>query len=379
MQQEIKYVGFYQNPLGSSKRNYALPATNKMDYIISAINEAGFKVVIVTPSWMTEENEQPFYEATKINKLSKWKRVISVNSWKTSNRPFLYVKIIWSWLWLMFWLICNVKKDEKILVYHSTWLSLPIILAKKINKFHLILEVEEIYSDVFTLNRFFDILERKIIKEADSFLFSTELLIDKIAEGRPFKVINGNYQIFDILNTPANDGRIHLVYAGIIDSHKAGAFNAVESALSLPENYVMHIIGFGEVEDLKLRINEINKISKCEVTYDGLKSGLDFVKFCQSCHIGLSTQKMDGDYLNTSFPSKILTYLGLGLQVVSCEVDCVKHSKIGSYVTFYEIDSPQAIAEAIKKIDVKALNNPRKKIKELHTEFVLKLKKMLTV
>lgn len=379
MQKEIKYVGFYQNPLGSSKRTHALPATNKMDYIASAINEAGFNVVIVTPAWMTEENEQPFYEATKISNLSNWKKVISVNSWKTSNKFFLYTKIMWSWLWLTYWLICNVKKDEKILVYHSTWLSLPIILAKKINKFHLILEVEEIYSDVFTLNRYFDILERKIIKEADSFLFSTELLIDKIAEGRSFKVINGNYQIFDILNTPANDGRIHLVYAGIIDSHKAGAFNAVESALFLPENYVMHIIGFGEVEDLKMRINEINKISKCKVTYDGLKSGLDFVKFCQSCHIGLSTQKMDGDYLNTSFPSKILTYLGLGLQVVSCEVDCVKHSKIGRYVAFYEIDSPQAIAEAIKKIDVKTLNNPRKKIKELHTEFVQELKKMLTI
>jgi hypothetical protein len=374
MQQEIKYIGFYDVPKSNVKRVSALPATNKMDYICDSIIQAGFKVHLVSPAWIEDSLCNAKMEGESTIHLTKNKKLTLVASIGTSNKFTRNLKIIYSVIWLFFWLVLNVKKEEKILVYHSPWLALPILLAKKIKRFYLILEVEEIYSDVSSLHLYFNYLEKEIIKNSDSFLFSTELLINKIGLTKSFIIIYGNYENVDIIATPANDGKIHLVYAGIIDSHKAGAFNAIESALFLPANYEMHIIGFGEIEKLNMRIDEINKISKCKVIYDGLKSGLDFVKYCQSCHIGLSTQIMKGDYLNTSFPSKILTYLSLGLKVVSCKVKCVKLSKIGDYVSYYEVDSPESIAKAICEIDINNGSNSQKIIKELNDNFVIQLK-----
>ena len=378
MQQEIKYIGFYDLPNSKFKRNCALPAVNKMNYISQAIKNAGYKARIISPSWYDDSDTKASFKGMTYQKTQNYCNLTFLPSFGTSSKFTGYIKIIFSLTCLFLWLMVNVRRNEKILVYHSPWLALPILLAKKIKNFHLILEVEEIYCDVSSLHPYFDVLEEKIIQKADSFLLSTELLIDKIAKLKPYILIYGNYEIIETIATPPNDGKIHLLYAGIIDFHKAGAFNAIESALFLPANYVIHIIGFGEVDKLNKRIEEINKTTNCKVTYDGLKNGLDFVKFCQSCHIGLSTQKMDGDYLNSSFPSKILTYLSLGLKVITCNIECVKASKIGDSVFYYENDSPEFIAKAICEINSNLDINTQKIIIKLNDDFVVEIKKLFS-
>ena len=376
MQQEIIYIGFDDLPNSICKRASTLSAVNKMNYICDSINEAGYSVHLVSPSWFIEASNSIKYKKVMKSKINNFKRLTLSPSFTTSNKYVGYLKIIFSLTWLFFWLIINVRKNEKVLVYHSPWLALPILLAKKIKHFNLILEVEEIYSDVSSLHPYFDTLEKKIIQNADSFLLSTELLIEKIGKIKPYILIYGNYEIIETVAMPPNDGMTHLVYAGIIDSHKAGAFNAIETALFLPENFEIHIIGFGEVEKLLNRIEEINKISICKVHFDGLKSGVEFIKYCQSCHIGLSTQKMDGSYLNTSFPSKILTYLSLGLKVVSCNIECVRVSNIGDSVFYYENDSPEDIAKAICEINSNLDINTQNIIKKLNDNFVFELNRL---
>lgn len=375
MKKEIKYIGFYDLPDSVPKRAFAFAATNKMDYICDALNKADYKVHLVSPSWFIDSSSKLKFYSKSTKQLNDNKKVTLVPSLATSNKWMRNFKIIGSLIWLFIWLVTNVKRNEKIIVYHSPWLVLPVLCAKKIKGFHLILEVEEIYSDVSSLHPYFDKLEQKIFKTADSFLFSTDLLPEKIKTEKDFIVIYGNYKVFNDLSTPPTDGKIHLVYAGIIDSHKAGAFNAIESALYLNENYVMHIIGFGEVELLKSRIEDINKTSQCKVIFDGTKYGDEYIKYCQQCHIGLSTQKMDGAYLDTSFPSKILSYLGMGLRVVSCYVGCVAKSEIGDQVYYYKEDTPNAIADSILNIDILIANNNKLKIKLLHEKFVSNLKK----
>jgi hypothetical protein len=375
VKKEIKYIGFYDLPDSVPKRAFAFAATNKMDYICDALNKADYKVHLVSPSWFIDSSSKLKFYSKSTKQLNDNKKVTLVPSLATSNKWMRNFKIIGSLIWLFIWLVTNVKRNEKIIVYHSPWLVLPVLCAKKIKGFHLILEVEEIYSDVSSLHPYFDKLEQKIFKTADSFLFSTDLLPEKIKTEKDFIVIYGNYKVFNDLSTPPTDGKIHLVYAGIIDSHKAGAFNAIESALYLNENYVMHIIGFGEVELLKSRIEDINKTSQCKVIFDGTKYGDEYIKYCQQCHIGLSTQKMDGAYLDTSFPSKILSYLGMGLRVVSCYVGCVAKSEIGDQVYYYKEDTPNAIADSILNIDILIANNNKLKIKLLHEKFVSNLKK----
>lgn len=375
---EIKYIGFYDCSVSSNKRYAALSAMSKMDYIMGSIIKADFKVHLITPSWIDDKNshlknvKNGFLEEN--NKI----RYTVVPSFKTKIKIFRYLKIRFSLIWLFFLLIFKTKRNEKILVYHSQILIVPVMIAKFIKGFKLVYEVEEIYSDVANTNSYWNYLEYQIFKKVDFFLFSTELLANKIGVTKNYLVVYGNYNVSELITTPSSNDIIHLVYAGIIDFQKAGAFNAVESAVYLPENYCIHIIGFGEVEKLQLRIDEINKISKCKVSYDGIKNGKEYIKFCQSCHIGLSTQKMKGDYLESSFPSKILSYLGMGLRVVSCYVACVAESKISKLVSYYKVDDPESIAGAILAIDLLKKNVNSQIIRELDEEFVRDLKQNLS-
>lgn len=348
MGKEIKYIGFYDLPDSLIKRVSNLAATSKIDYICEAMVEAGYQVHLISPSWTVDYLENKKYIRQSTIKLNNNNKITFGPSFVTKNKWTRNLKIIYSLLWLFIWLLRNVKRNEKILLYHVPWLSFPVRWAKKIKRFKLILEVEEIYGDVSVIHPYFHVLEKKLINSADAYLFSTDLLADKIGSHKPFVVIYGAYKTYPQLASPPNDGKIHLLYAGIIDTHKAGAFNAVEAAKYLSENYVLHIIGFGKVELLKRKIAEINALNGCQVYFDGSLSGEDYVRYCQQCHIGLSTQNMEGKYLETSFPSKILSYLGMGLNVVSGNIECVKKSKISHIISYYDDNNFRNIAAAIE-------------------------------
>lgn len=380
MQKEIKYIGFYENPLGKSKRNQALSATNKMDYIATALYEAGVKVHMVSPSWMLNDKAQPVYEKTTTNKVLSWKKVTAVSSWRTSTKLGGYFKILWSLIWLFGFLVKNVKKGEKILVYHSPWLALPIILAKKIKHFHLILEVEEIYSKVWTINNFLTVWEKKLINAASSYIIVSELLGNYLPK-KPKIIIYGNYNTQNGTKLSRNEKEIKIVYAGSIDDTKGGANNIVDCVDFLPEIYKIKIIGYGnkkDIEQLKSKINLKRKnknIASCD--FYGVKRDKEYSEFLLNCDIGVNSQT-NGTYMQTAFPSKILSYLSHNLTVVSTPIESVKNSELASYVCFSEEDTPQSIAQAIQNIDFKKLKDPREKLKELHVEFVDELKKELS-
>jgi hypothetical protein len=378
MRKEIKYIGFYDLPDAKGGRVSSLALINKMDYISDAINQAGFDVHIVSPSWSSGNGEKVTAQKGGTIQLHPHKKVTFCPTFATENKLTGYLKIIYSLIWLFFWLVKNVKRNELLLLYHVQWLSMPVRWAKKIKGFQLILEVEEIYGDVSAIHPYFNVLENKILASADKFIFSTELLVKKIKSTKPYIIIYGEYKIYPKLEVPPDDGKIHLLYAGIIDTHKAGAFNAVEAARYLSGKYVLHVIGFGEVELLKKKISNVNSLNGCHVVYEGVLSGDDYISYCQRCHIGLSTQNMDGEYLNSSFPSKVLSYMALGLVVVSCNIECVKISKIGEFIYYYNNNNPKEIAEAIVSIDFNNLLDSASEIKKLNDDFVIALSKLLT-
>ncbi|MEH7073657.1 hypothetical protein [Neobacillus drentensis] len=372
----IKYIGFYDLPNSSTDRACNLAATNKMNYVCSAINRAGYTVNIISPSWMGD-NTKVKLEGKNVKKINKDTFVTFCPSWSTQNKLTRNIKIAFTLIWLFIYLLLYTKRSEKVLAYHVQWISLPIRAAKFFKRFELILEVEEIYQDLMTVNSLFTKWESKLLESADAYLLSTDLLVGKFNIDKPKKVIYGVYDFKEQLVNPINDGKIHLLYAGIIDSHKKGAFNALEATKYLPENYHLHIIGFGDVEKLCLHIDEYNNFNSCKASYDGLISGDEYLKYCQSCHVGLSTQSMEGKYLESSFPSKILSYLSMGLRVVSCKISCVTNSSIGEIVTFYDQDSPEAIANAILKIDFSEEYNSIQLIRQLDIEFVEDVKQIL--
>jgi hypothetical protein len=86
---------------------------------------------------------------------------------------------------------------------------------------------------------------------------------------------------------------------------------------------------------------------------------------------------MEGDYASSSFPSKVLTYMGLGLSVVSCGIDVVIKSKIKDFIQYYHTDSPIAIAQAVLNVGTFDVEKSKSIISQLNIEFIVEIKSFL--
>lgn len=377
MSNVIKYIGYYDTSNNSiENRGYSLAATTKMNYICKAINQLGFKVLIVSPS---KTSNKKFYRGKQI-KIDENNELKLFSTFPSGNKLQRAFNQLAGDLMLFSYLMRQVEKGEIIIVYHSLGLKNIVTLAKKIKKFEVILEVEEIYQDVITCSSHIKKLEYKMLDSGDKFIFPTELLNKKInTQNNPCALIHGTYQVEEDRGVHFDDDKIHVVYAGTFEPKKGGAL-AAAAAQYLPENYHIHIIGFGsekQVENIKENVESINKVSIATASYDGLLKGEDYIRFLQKCHIGLSTQNPDAEYNDTSFPSKILSYMANGLKVVTVRIAAIETSLIGDKVYYYEEQNPKAIAKAILDIDLEEKYDSRMTIKELDKMFKRELEVLL--
>lgn len=381
----MKYLSYYDTAANKAEnRGFVLAATNKMDYICSALNRMGYPVEIISASGTRNKKGCPGKEV-RISDKTVLKLFPCLGTGILPKR-LLGRFLIRAQIFLD--LLTNTRKGENVLVYHSLGYAGTVALARKIKKFRLILEVEEIYADVNGREE-----DRRkeygIFSAADAYLFPTELLNQKInTRNKPYVLIHGTYQeepdrkcnLFGDGLQSEKQQKIHCVYAGTFDPRKGGAVAAAAAAEFLPENYHIHILGFGndaEKKRMQDLIAELASKCACGISYDGLLSGEDYIRFIQSCHIGLSTQNPDAAFNATSFPSKILSYMANGLQVVSIRIPAIEGSAIGEYMHYYDVQSPEEIAKAIMKVDMTDPHDGRKIISELDREFRRNMRELL--
>lgn len=288
-------------------------------------------------------------------------------------------------LFVFLYTLFNVKRNDTVIVYHSNVYMKAICLCKRIKKFRLIMEIEEIYSDV-SGNMRGRRKEIKLFKDADGYIFPTSLLEGAINfSHKPSVIIHGTYHVEPVMEKCKDEfvklhDKIHIVYAGTFDPRKGGAAAAAEAAAYLPSNYHIHILGFGNENDKKfLRdiIDRVAKMGKANITMDGLLSGEEYTRFLQSCDVGLSTQNPDAAFNATSFPSKILSYMSNGLRVVSIRIPAVEKSDVGRHLYYYDEQTPENIAKAILSIDFSDGYYSRSIIEELSNRFAEELSYML--
>ena len=347
---KIFYLGYYNLP--DSGTNFVLAAVNKMNYICEAVEKAGYSTEIVSASGAVEKK---FCKSKKV-KLTDKTTLKLFSSLPRLNRIVSFINRVTLNTKLFLYMVKNTNKDSTVMVYHSLGYMSLVKRLKKLKGFKLIIEAEEIYGDVIGD-------EKTSQKEYDF-----------------FKIADGTYHIEKEMPKLFFDGKIHCVYAGTFDPRKGGAIASAESALFLDENYHVHILGFGnekEKAEMLDIIDNISKKSKADITYDGLLSGKEYIKFIQSCDIGLSTQNPNAKFNDTSFPSKILSYMANGLRVVSVRIPVVEESGIGKCVYYYDEQTPENIAKAIKSIDFSEEYDSRKTIGVLDKAFICDLKTML--
>lgn len=342
----VHYLSLRSIPEFFREKRRNPPSGQKQDYIISCLTDLGYKVNYV--SFSESMNNRLYFPKKKA--LSE-----TVTFFLCPHIPCKY-RESFSFRWFYhIYAPKYINKGDVLLVYHTNSMRNDILrrLADEM-ELTLIYEVEEIYAFAHEQvdNEMVE-YEKNFLQCADKYLFCSELLAQFVnLRKKPYTVVEGYYHYVKSKATERDDNNIHCVYGGIIDRIKGGAYRAVDAACYLPENYVIHILGFGDTNGIKKYIEDTSLKRKCQVIFEGTKNGTDYIDFISKCDIGLSLMTLREDINNTAFPSKLVLYMACGLRVVAGRVKVLEFSKMNEHLYFYDKDEPMEIAKAILSIDV---------------------------
>lgn len=375
--EKVFILAFYDKD--DKHTNVVLSAVNKLNYLIDVLSEAGLAIHIISPS-LSAEKKRIKGRNEVLKEGVTLKTFDSLPGGKALKR---FIRRIHVYSQLKKYLKENLSAGDTVIIYHSLGYYKFYKWLKEELKVKIILEIEEIFSDVGKTR--FVTREKEInsFSYADAYIFPTQLLDNVVnSEKKPSVIIHGTYCVEKKCGQPFHDGRVHVVYAGTFDPRKGGVQAAAAAAEFLTGKYHVHILGFGSDDDknnLLKTIKEVSEKTECKVTFDGLKSGEEYIKFIQSCDIGLSTQNPDAAFNATSFPSKILSYMANGLRVVSIRIPAIEQSAIGKYMYYYDNQTPEEIAKAIMQVDLNDGYDSRKVIMELSNVFTKELRLLLNI
>lgn len=371
----IYYVAFY-NPkeeVGRRVANYA--GEDKIDYICEVLNRIGENVTILSN---TKSIQHKFLHTTQYS-ISEKKSVILFSTFPKSNILVHAIDVLWGYMQLMFYLFIHVKQEDTVLVYHSLGYRNIFSKLRKIKKFQYILEVEELFQFIRNANSGFKKKENIVFKYPDAYIFSNKFLEEKVnIKHKSSIIINGVYKIekkFDIIQDCKKN---IVVYAGSLEEQK-GVDYIIRSAQFLDNNYELRIIGFGNQDDIRRissLIDEVSKITTCNIRFDGSFKGDSYLKYLQSCNIGVCIQDPDDPFNLYEFPSKIFSYMSNGLKVVVNRLAQIEQSDIYEHVAIVNGTSPVEIAKAIKGIrNIQSKSDDV--LNELDNKFKMELQQLL--
>lgn len=373
----MKYIAFYDVPEIKSENRYVnAAARGVIEYMIEVFSSIE-PVEVLSPGRTLNHNG--IYH----------KKNVKVSDDVTIKFPFTFgvktkigrfFSLLWTQTWLFSYLFFHTKRGEKVVFYHSLSLMTIITVLKWIKGIQPILEFREIYSDINKVSKRLTEKEHTYYQCAYGFIFPSDAIriILKVND-KPYVLAPGSYDVHRIIEQKLSDGKIHCVYAGNLRKDKGGAYLAVDAAEYLSDEYIVHVLSGSYSENaldkFQKEIDIVSQKTNCKIIFEGGKFGEEFYSFLNKCHIGLATQD-NGDFSNTSFPSKILTYLGCGLQVIAPPIDAVRLSPVSNLVTEYKDFDPAIVAEAIIGIDSKETDT-RIILEKLHCDLVSGVKDML--
>ena len=371
------YVGMYDYPDDVINRFYSLAAINKMNYIISLLNENGYDVDIYSLS----NSKESTFKFSREKKVEIGRNILYLTpTLGTSCKMGKALRIILSYCWLMMKILCNTRTNDYVLIYHTMEGIVPLSIVKRLKKLRYVLEVEEIYSEMPNSNRNNKQKELKFIGKADKYIVVSHLLKEKL----PLKdsmIVYGNYKFAGDTNVYIKkDNKKNLLFSGSLDSTR-GVFQAIESMYFLPEDYVLNISGVGNKSSVYLvqkKINELNAFrNKVVCRYLGKLDDNDYKLLLSSSDLALNTQ-VEGKYAQFLFPSKLLSYMAYNIPIVSTKGQSIVKSPFFKYIYFTNDSSGKSIAKVILSIDLSKSVDYQIVLDELHNQAIQELKKILS-
>jgi hypothetical protein len=367
---EIYYLAYYDNLNSEKVRNVSPAAVNLVNYVLSKLSDAGYKTNIISFATTNKKGNYP-HGKSQIEEFNATLKLFRFNySPSTIIRKIRY---LFFYIRAVIYLFINIKRNSTLIIYHSIYFNFIPKILKKIKKVKIVYQIMEIYGDVLNNSK---IRRRELsnFKIGDSFILANSNISKYIASDK-FTIIHGPYTARNNLEEREQKNIVNCVYSGTFDITK-GVINAIEAFEYLDDNYQLHIMGFGSESEILAVKKAIEQSKNKNIYFHGLLLGNEYEKFLKKCDIGLSPQYSDALYNNTSFPSKIITYMSYGLQVVSSNIEIIRNSKVAKSIFFTLDDSPKTLAKVI----VKAHKNKKdviSELKELDVNFSNELIKLI--
>lgn len=350
---KIYYFCYYSNPENGRRRD-ANPAVDLQEsYLAEVLSDLGYEVEIVGLNIPDSSDALIHIQKGFVKQLQNNVRVRYFTCVESKNRVFRYISRRLVYFMAMPY-IRKMDKDAIIIFYHSRVFYGYYHLLNRLRKKY-ILEAEEIYSDVIgdEVSRSKELAE---INRANAYILPSVPLAKIISQDKPFALYHGSCRREKHIGTGFRDDKIHVVYAGTLDRRVIGNMSMIYAAKYLDAGYHIHILGSGvDEEDMRRTLSAIDEMKDmpCMVSYEGVLLGEEYLVFLQSCHIGLFTRESDKADINSSFPSKIMSYLSNGLRVVASRADSLTTSDVSDLLFYVDGNDPRDVADAIRNIDIK--------------------------
>ncbi len=374
---KVFYLGFYAREEEASKRFTNIAALRKIDYTVAALSEAGYEVELISPSWNTKDFT---FEWARNYQLAA--RV------KLSIPPSFYLKgmlsnrlnISLSKWWFVLKCTFSIPRNSVVIVYHSPKLFGVLNRIKKWKPLRYALEIGEVYGDVWDIPAKDAEDEQKLFELCDYFIPVSKELHRQLAPRARF-LMHGNYKIQYPLREPKGGSKVRsILYAGSLDETKGATAKALELMKYLPDNYRLHIAGYGDQHQID-RLNESIQNINSErglalIQFHGKLNFEEQEKLMRSCEIAINPQ-LPGVYMKTAFPSKVLVYLSYQLNVVSTEIESVVNSAIAPLVTFVDGNTGADFARGILGLKWEHINQIPEVLDALNEECIQNFKELI--
>lgn len=346
----VYYVAFYARPEDKNRRQN-LAGVEKANYIVKIFSELGYDVTILSNAKTLEKKEK---RVERVCLDSKGISLYTFTSWGKGNRIKDVANAVYGLIQLFFFFLLHVKEEDIVCVYHSMGYRGIFKLIRKFRKFKYILEVEELFQYFEANNSGYKKKENGVFREPDAFIFSNKIIADEInIKKKPQVIVNGVYKnekrISDKEIQSGSD-TLKLVYAGSLEPQK-GINIIMDIVEHLDEDIETRIIGFGSEDDVKYVTNRISalNLSGKEIKFDGTKTGKDYREYLQQCDIGLCVQD-DTDIFNRyEFPSKVISYMANGLNVITNDLIQIKTCELADYINIVVSRDAAEMASYINK------------------------------
>jgi glycosyltransferase involved in cell wall biosynthesis len=138
------------------------------------------------------------------------------------------------------------------------------------------------------------------------------------------------------------------MYGGALD-HAHGVDLLLETLNHLPDQgWRLLIAGQGPLAEQVIRLTQDPRW-RGRVEHQYPPSPEVFNRWLAEAHVGLNCQRTSDPLSSVTFPSKVFTYLSVGLPVISSKAGGMEQV-CGNACFYYDEETPQALAAAMKEV-----------------------------